>query len=159
GAAFMVDALHVRDDAGDVAVLELRIGNILQPFGEEPRDVHVEAGSADKDLCIAGPSESLVALWTVGGDVEEVAFLAPENVVLKLVDHRIGTFEFAGGFAIGMDDDAGEIIDGGISTGIIAHLDVAKPVKRESRLEEFFGPATRCVVISGAGGAQRGRVW
>ena len=41
-------------------------------------------------LRIAGPTEPLVALRTVGRHVEEIAFLPPDDVVLQLVDQRVG---------------------------------------------------------------------
>ena len=68
-------------------------GHVLQPFGVEGRDIGVEAGGAGEDLGIAGPAQALIALRAVGRDVHEIAFLAPLNVVLQLIDHRIGALE------------------------------------------------------------------
>src|SRR5262249_40103277 len=77
---------HIGYDVGHAPVLVLVRGNVPQPLGEESCYVHVEGRSSGEHLCIAGPAESLVALWTIGGYVHKVAFLSPDDVVLKLID-------------------------------------------------------------------------
>ena len=42
----------------------------------------------DVNLGIAGPAQSLVALGTVGRDVDEIGSLGPVDVAVELVEHR-----------------------------------------------------------------------
>jgi hypothetical protein len=82
-------AEHVGDHEGDAAVGELIGGHILQPFGQEGGDVHVERRRSRERLRVARPSKPLVALRTIGRHVHEIAFLAPDNVVLQLIQERV----------------------------------------------------------------------
>jgi hypothetical protein len=74
-------------------VRSLRIREIGEPLREEPRHVHVERRRADEDLCITRPAEAFVALRTVGRHVDEVAPLAPDNVLLESVEPLVGAGE------------------------------------------------------------------
>src|SRR5512139_2049086 len=59
---------------------------VVGVFGKKGGSIHIEAGSAREDLCVAGPAQPLVTLRAVGGDVEEVAFLSPQRIFEELVD-------------------------------------------------------------------------
>ena len=39
----------------------------------------------DENLGVSSPTEPLVALRAIGGNLEEIAFLSPDDVVLELV--------------------------------------------------------------------------
>ena len=52
-------------------------------------DVVVVGSGAAEHLCIARPTHSFVALGAVGGDVEEVALLTPDDVLEEAVQHGI----------------------------------------------------------------------
>ena len=71
------------------AILVLIRCNILQPLGEEIRNVHIERRGRRKGLCVAGPAKPFVALRTVSRHVDEVAFLSPDDVVLELIDEGL----------------------------------------------------------------------
>jgi hypothetical protein len=75
-----------------------------------------------------------------------------------LVDEFFGALELAGRLAVGVQDDAGHVVDRRVAAGVVADLDVAKSVEREARLEEFLVAAPGRVVVGRAGGAQRERV-
>src|SRR5213079_933001 len=80
---------HPRDTAAWVL-----IGRYIgQPLREETRDIHVERGRPREHLGISCPSEPLVALRAVGGHVEKVAALPPDDVVLELVEQRVRGYE------------------------------------------------------------------
>ncbi len=86
----------------------MRVGHIAGPLGEESGDVQVEGGGADKHLGIPGPAQALISLRAVGGHVDEIALLTPKDIVLELVEERVGAFERSDGFELGVDDNAGE---------------------------------------------------
>ena len=75
---------------GNRTAFVLLCGKVGQPFGEEFLHIVVVAGGFHEYLGIAGPTETFVPLGAVGGYVEEIAFLTPDNVVKQLVKHRIG---------------------------------------------------------------------
>ena len=81
-------------------------GHVAQPLREEAGHVHVEARGAREGLGIPGPAQPLVPLRAVGGHVEEVALLSPEDVVLELVQQRVRRGELPGHRHVGVDDDA-----------------------------------------------------
>ena len=47
--------------------------------------IHIETGRGRKDLRIAGPAKAFIPLWTIGGHIDKVTFLPPDNIVLQLV--------------------------------------------------------------------------
>ncbi len=96
GRAAVVAGDLDRRDHRKLAVGALAVGQVDQPLGEECLDVAVQCGRADVDLGIAGPAQPLVALGTVGRDVDEVGSLGPVDIAVKLVKHRVGTREPAG---------------------------------------------------------------
>ena len=81
---------HERHHAVGVLLLG---GQVEQPVGEERPDVEQERRGGREDGDVAGPAEPLVALRAVGGDVEEVALRAPDDVAVELVQQRVGALE------------------------------------------------------------------
>ena len=73
----------------------------------KPATSMLKAAVRDEDLDVAGPAQPLVALRTVGGHIHEIAFLAPHDVVLQLVEQRIGALEVAGASHVRVQHDAG----------------------------------------------------
>jgi len=87
---------RVANHVGDGAVVLLVERQILQPFGIKAGDVMEERCRRRKNLRIARPAQPLIALGTVRGDIQKIAFLSPDDVVLQLIDQRAGTFKFPG---------------------------------------------------------------
>ncbi len=76
-------------DVSKRSVRALGVFNILAPFGEKARDVHVVAGSTDKNLRVTHPAEALVALRTIRRHCEEVTTLPPGDVLVELIHKRV----------------------------------------------------------------------
>ena len=130
----------IRDDVRDGAVRLLVGRHVAQPLGEEAGHVHVEGGGAGEDLRVARPAQPLVALRAVGGDVHEVAALAPEDVVLELVEQSgSSTSKLPAPGHVGVDHDAGERVERVGSPGQPVTVDVAEAVEGEARLEDLLG--------------------
>ena len=115
----------------------LRVGHILRPLGHEAGDVHVEGGSAHKDLNVARPAQPFVALRAVGRHIDEIALLSPDDVVLKLVEQRVGTFKSPVG-SISECSTMPVIVSRVTLPVITCNLDIAEAVKGELRLPDFF---------------------
>src|SRR4029077_13670973 len=110
-----------------------------------------------EDLRITSPAESLVALRTISGDVEEIPALSPHNVLLQTVHQRIRCLERARRCHVGVDNDPGDRIECRRSRKSI-HGDVAEALKREVRLEYFDAFAAQYVAHGLRGVAEIGRV-
>jgi hypothetical protein len=90
-------AEQIGRDIREAAIGILGIGvEVDQPLGEEACDIEIAGGGGDEELGIAGPAEALVALRAIGGDLEIIALLTPDDVVKELVDACVGAFEHAG---------------------------------------------------------------
>ena len=74
----------------------LSVADIAHPLGQIGGTVHLVDAGAHIDLHIAGPAEAFVALWTVCRDRQEVATLAPADILPELVEQLLGALEFAG---------------------------------------------------------------
>ncbi len=74
----------------DITVFPLVCGHVGKPFCEELFHIVIQAGGADKCLGIAGPAEPFVALGTVCGHIQEIALLAPDDIVKKPVELLAG---------------------------------------------------------------------
>ena len=75
----------------------LRILNeVDKPLGVERCDVAVERGSLGKDLRIAGPACTLIALWTVCRNIEVVPPLPPVCVQNQAVEEWVIRCKLAG---------------------------------------------------------------
>src|SRR6058998_2281115 len=104
-------------------------------------------------LCIPRPAEPLVALWAIGRDVEEVALLAPYDVVPELIEQGIRGLERAGGRHVRMDHDARDVVRRRLAR-IPCHGDVAEALEREVRLVYLFAASLQGVFHGLTGGAQ-----
>ena len=83
----------VGNHPGQAAARVLIGGEICQPLRKESGDVHVERRGWREDLRVAGPAEPLIPLRAIGGHVEEVAALPPDDVLLQPVQQRVRCFE------------------------------------------------------------------
>jgi hypothetical protein len=70
-------------------VIHLVYLEVLQPLHEESGAVHEKTGCGSIYLNIPCPAH-LLPLRAVAGDLEKVAFLRPEDIVMQLIDKRIG---------------------------------------------------------------------
>ena len=141
-----VAAEWIGDDPGDGAAWMLVEGKVAEPLREEAGDIHVEARRPRKDLSIPGPPESLIALRTVGRDVEEVAALPPDNVPLQLVQQRVRRHERPGLGQVGVDHHTGD----GAERRLTRHpldLHVAEAVIGEVRLPRLIAAALEGVAV------------
>ena len=111
-------------------------GDVAQPFCKEGRDVIVERRRAAEDLRIPRPAEALVALRAVGGKIEEVAPLPPDDVLLQAVDKGVFTGEGARLLHIGVQDEEGEIFGAHLVDALDA--EIAEAVEGEVRAERLF---------------------
>src|SRR5215218_923099 len=93
------------------------------------------------------------ALRTVGRHAEEVAALAPEDVLLELVDQRAGAIERPRTGCGRVDDAPGYSLELR-PAGVACDLDVAKAVERETRLVDLLALALQNVGVGLAGRPQ-----
>ena len=127
---------NIGNHPGNRAIRLLVRSDVGQPLREESGDVRVERRGGREHLRVAGPAESLVALRTVGGDIQEVAALSPHDVVLELVDERVGCLERARRRHIRVNNDACDRIERR-RAGKSVDCDVSKSLKSEMRLVDF----------------------
>ena len=149
-------AVHVAQEARhrrrDVAVRALRIVDVVLPFGEERRDIHVERRCAHEHLRVAGPAQALVALRAVRGHFQEVAALAPLDVVLELVQERVRARELARRRRVRVQHDPDDRLQ--LERLAAGDLHVTEPVEREARLPRFLSLTRAGVIVRAARGAQ-----
>ena len=100
--------IKMRNDPIDRTVLALLERHILHPLGEKALNIEVDSPRAAKHLRIARPAETLVPLRTVGGDVEIVTLLRPQNIVIELIDLLIAAHKIAGARHVRMYRHGGE---------------------------------------------------
>ena len=81
-----IGAQDIGNNPGQRAAPVLIGRDIAQPLREKSRDVEVERRGGREDLRVAGPAQPLVALRAVGRHVEEVAALAPYDILLQPVE-------------------------------------------------------------------------
>ena len=93
-----------RRDVGVRAVGRLGVEDVVTPLGDERADVHVERRGGKEDLRVGEPAEPLVALRAVGRHGDEVAALAPVDVVPELVDQLVRALEPAAARRVGVHD-------------------------------------------------------
>ena len=141
-----VAAQRIRDHPRDAAARTLIAGDIAEPLREETGDVHVERGGAGEDLRVARPSQTLVALRAVGGHVEEVAALTPHDVVLQLIQQRVGRDELTRLIQVGRHRNPGDR-PRVRSLRKALHRHVAEAMEREVRLEDFLSPTLQNVSV------------
>ena len=71
----------IRNYKAHISVCPLIRCQITEPFGIEFFCVKVIGRCLCKGLCISRPSETLVSLRAVGGNIQEIIFLGPEDVL------------------------------------------------------------------------------
>src|SRR5208283_5488075 len=127
---------HIGNDIRDRAVILLIQSKILQPLGIERGRIVIEGSGAGKDLGVSRPTQALIALRAIRGHVEEISFLPPDDVVMKLVQHLTGSFKSTGGLHGRMDNHAREVIERGFA-GPTAHRHITEPLKSEVGLKSL----------------------
>ena len=75
--------------ADNTVFLGLLDGHVTQPLFHELLNVEVDGGGAAEYLRISRPTHSLVSLRAVRGNVNEIAFLTPDYISVKLIDFFI----------------------------------------------------------------------
>ena len=70
--------------------------HIMHPFGKEQRGIHIQRSCPGKNLCISCPSQTLVTLRTVCGNIKEITSHSPLNITLQLINLIIGTGKTSG---------------------------------------------------------------
>ena len=134
------------------SILRLRIGDVGLPFREEPRDIHVERRRADEHLGVTHPSQPLVALRAIGWHFEEIPALPPLDVVLKLIDERIGALEVARRGCVGMEHHTSHLQQ--LDFCAERNIHIAEAVESEPRFPCFLAVAAERVTVDGTGRAQ-----
>ena len=105
--------------------------DVRQPFPEELPDIVLQGRGAAEDLAVAGPAVALVPLRAVCGDIQVIAFLAPDDIAEELVEHRIAAVQPAGALHLRMQHDGMDLIGGEAFRGLvdpqIAETEEGKP--------------------------------
>src|SRR5689334_22713926 len=129
----------------------------MYPLGDKSGDIHVESGGSHEYLNITRPTQTFVALRAVRRHIYEIAFLTPQNVMLKLIEHWIGTFKPACLLDVRMQHNAGDRVAGDIAR-VPLNFYIPKAVKREFRLPNFLTASFEGVIIRRVGSTQIGDV-
>ncbi len=132
----LLAADDVRHHMGHASLRGLVCRHILQPFPEESIGIHQKTCCAAENLGIPGPSHPLVTLGTVCGNIQEIPFKPPEDIVLKLVHQRVGTGKASRGFHPGMQHQGLEILCLGL-TGPLQNPGIPESHKGEERMITF----------------------
>ena len=90
-------------------------------------------------MYVRRPAQTLAALRAVGGDVEEIALLPPEDVMLKLAQQRVGAGELADALHARIEYKAGEVVQRG-RAGEAVQPHVAEALIGEVRAEHGLAP-------------------
>ena len=85
----------------------------------------------DINLRVAHPAKALVALRTIGGQIQEVRALGPDDVFEQAVGHRIAAFKAAGQRRVAVQHNAGDGVLARLA-GIAGDFDILKTVKGET---------------------------
>ena len=141
-----------RGDVGEGTGFQLGVGHVVQPLGEERRDVPVVAGSPGEDLRIAQPAEPLVPLRAVRRHADEVAALPPVDIPGQLVQPRLGGLERARGRDIRVHHPGHDVGLADVAR-VAGDLGVPESVQGEPRLEHLE-PAARGELIGLPGSTQ-----
>ncbi len=110
GGAAGIRGQQIGDHFTHFAALALVGGQIPQPFAEETLHIVEIRCGADEDLGVACPAQALIPLWAVGGHVQEIPALAPDDVGKELIEHRIAGFQPPDALHVRVDDDGGEAL-------------------------------------------------
>ena len=114
------------------AGIALRLAHVVDPFGEEGRDIRVVGCGARVDLRVAHPAESLITLRTIGGDLDEVRLLRAHRVLPELRHHWVAAGELADHRRVVVEHESGHCIERGLLREA-GEFDELKPVIREAR--------------------------
>ena len=87
------------------AVGKLRIGHVVQHFGEQLREVEFIAQGRAVQVILLQPA-AFFALRTIGHHAHHVAALRPADELADAVEERVGTFKFTDRLRRGMHDHA-----------------------------------------------------
>ena len=128
------------------AVLGLAVAERMEPAGEEGIDVHVVGGGAHEHLRITHPAETLVALRAVGRNREEVAALAPDDVLVEPVHVGIRRLKAAQLPAHRFQHETFHIRQ---RQGLVEAVDfnVTESVESEMGLEHFHASAMADIMV------------
>ena len=116
-------------------VLLLLKSEISEPFFKEAARVVVYTCNAAEHLRVSRPAKSLVSLRTVCGNVEIVALLSPDDIVIKLIYLRISANEISRAAQIRMYDDRSEAVEINGDLGVLVKSDVSEALKAVNGLE------------------------
>ena len=143
-----------RDDDRHGAVVTLLATQVCEPPFEQPAHVVQVAGGRAEREQVTGPTESLVALGTVRGQVDEVAAHRPHDVVVEALQQLVRALEGAGALHVGVDDDRLEGRRVQVA-GPTVDLDVAESVEGELRLPGGRAVSVADEPVGRLGGPQR----
>ena len=121
------------------------------------RQVGVERGGSPENLSISHPTQTLIALRTVGGNAQKVSPLAPKNIAPEPVYHCTCRLELNRERRIGVEDNSLDRIIPRRAR-ISGDFDVTKTVKGKMRFEHFISLTPQGVSIGGFSGAQIVRI-
>ena len=138
---------------GNLPVFELGFAHVTQVLPQEIVRIKIAAGGAAEDFRVPRPSQTLIPLRAVNGDVEEVPPLSPDDVFVETVEFGVTALEGAGPVQIRRENNAGHLnifdwIGGELES---VNLDIAESVEGECRL--VCGGFGTGVVVVGADGA------
>src|SRR6202021_3389723 len=137
-------AQHIRHNEWNTSAVELIGGEILEPLAEKSVDVHVEWGRGREHLRISGPPQPLIALRTIGRDVEKISLLSPLNIVLQLIDQRFGCRKGPGHGHVRMQRNSRDAVTRQLSR-VSAHRDIPEALISEVRFKNFLALAAQRV--------------
>ncbi|MNC30657.1 hypothetical protein D3C75_789460 [compost metagenome] len=126
----------IRNHERNTAMVQLVGRQIFEPFGEKRRHIHQIRRSPDEHLRIPGPAQPLIPLRAIRRHIDKVAFLAPQDIVLELVDQRIGAREGACVLHIRMKYDPCKILWREFLTEP-GQLHIPEPLEGKTRLIAF----------------------
>src|SRR5207302_8565334 len=128
-------------DVGKRSRAGLRVYDVLYELLREGGNVKGVASGSPENTGIAHPSETLIALRTIGRNAEVISALAPQADLPHVIDEVAGGRELGSRLATAatqnLSFDRVEIW----LARIPSHVDSAKAVKREMGCERFFPTA------------------
>jgi len=107
-----VSGNDIRNNMGNTAFLCLVCLHITEPFSVEGIGIFKETCRTAEDLCITGPSKTLISLRAVCGNIHKIALQSPENIMCKLIQIRIRCLKESCTLHLGIDGICCEIVKG-----------------------------------------------
>src|SRR5271170_3264909 len=102
---------------------------------EKGLDIKIVGGGRHEEFRVPGPAHAFIPLRTVAGHFEIIAFLAPDDIAVKLIHQRAGTRKGAGPGYVRMHHDARDRVYRGCH-GESPDFDITETVESETRLED-----------------------